>query len=131
MPRLIPRPSGYCRCPAKTGCSSHDDLEFRSSAEAALLARGYAVRSFSTALAAMLGLDEPQLVDLLITRVRFPPGASNGMALARSARLKHKDVKILFVAAPEFQVEAEEIGTYLAAPATIPDLLEAVQKVLA
>jgi hypothetical protein len=22
MPRLIPRPSGYCRCPVETGCSS-------------------------------------------------------------------------------------------------------------
>src|SRR5262245_34585465 len=22
MPRLIPRPSGYCRCPVKTGCTS-------------------------------------------------------------------------------------------------------------
>jgi hypothetical protein len=22
IPRLIPRPSGYCRCPVKTGCSS-------------------------------------------------------------------------------------------------------------
>jgi CheY-like chemotaxis protein len=108
----------------------HDNLDFRSGAEAGLLAHGYAVRSFSTALAALLGLDEPHQVDLLITRVRFPPGASNGVALAQSVSLKHRDVKILFVTAPEFRAEAEEIGTYLAAPVTIPDLLEAVQKVL-
>jgi DNA-binding NtrC family response regulator len=77
----------------------HDNLEFRSGAEAGLLAHGYAIRSFKTALAALLGLDEPQVVNLLITRVRFPPGESNGMALARSARLKHPEIKILFVAA--------------------------------
>jgi CheY-like chemotaxis protein len=109
----------------------HNDAEFRSSAEAGLLARGYALRSFSTALEALLGLDEPQQVDLLITRIRFPPGESNGVALARSARLKHRDIKILFVAAPEFREEAEEMGAFLAAPASIPDLLEAVQKLLA
>src|SRR4029077_16510468 len=74
----------------------HDNLEFRSSAEASFLAHGYPVRSFSTALEALLSLDEPQLVDLLIPRVRFPPGESNGMALALSARLKHRNIKILF-----------------------------------
>jgi DNA-binding NtrC family response regulator len=109
----------------------HDDLEFRSGAEAALLAHGYAVRSFSTALEALLGLKEPQRVDLLITRVRFPPGKSNGMALARSAGLMHRDIKMLFVAAPEFREEVEAVGTFLAAPASIPDLVEVVGKLLA
>jgi len=35
----------------------HDNLEFRSSAEAGLLTLGYAVRSFSTALEALRGLN--------------------------------------------------------------------------
>jgi DNA-binding NtrC family response regulator len=109
----------------------HDDLDYLYGAAAALLARGYAVRSYNTALAALIGLDEPQQVDLLITRVRFQPGASNGIALALSAGRHHRGVKILFVTAPKFQLEAEELGTFLAAPATIPDLLAAVDRLLA
>jgi CheY-like chemotaxis protein len=109
----------------------HDNPDFRDSAEAVLLAAGHEVWSYSTALAALVAINGLPPINLLITCVRFPPGESNGVALARSARLKHRDIKILFVTAPEFQMEAEELGTFLAAPASISDLLQAVQKVLA
>ena len=53
-------------------------------------------------MAALDALENAQRVEVLITRVRFPPGKPNGIALALMARHKRPGIKVLFTARPEF-----------------------------
>ena len=64
----------------------HDDPDFLDRIEVALSGAGDDIRTYSTALAALIALDEPHPIDVLITRMRFSPGESNGLSLALSAR---------------------------------------------
>ena len=63
----------------------HDDPVFLDSITTALSAADHHVRTYSTALAAINALGEYS-IDVLITRMRFPPGESNGLSLALIAR---------------------------------------------
>ena len=79
----------------------HDDPGFAEPAVAALRAAGYDVVAFHDSMAAIYALEHPQRVKLLITRVRFPSGMPNGVALACMARLKQPGIKVLFTSFPE------------------------------
>ena len=108
----------------------HDDPEFLDRMEAALSGAGDDVRTYGTALAAINALDERHPIDVLITRIRFPPGESNGLSLALIARRHDPNVKILFIAAPEFEQDVADLGTFLQTPVDIPDILDAVDRLL-
>jgi hypothetical protein len=60
----------------------------------ALRSGGHEVRAFTDPMSALGALDEAKRVEVLITR-GFPPGQPNGVAIARTARLKRPGVKIL------------------------------------
>jgi len=60
----------------------HDDAAFRTTAAQALGAEGYSVTSFADALAATAALAMANRIELLITRLQFAEGRSNGVALA-------------------------------------------------
>jgi CheY-like chemotaxis protein len=108
----------------------HDDPEFLDRIAAALSGAGDDIRTYSTALAALIALDQPRPIDVLITRMRFPPGESNGLSLALIARRQNPNIKILFIAAPEFEEDAADLGTFLPTPVAIPDIINAVDGLL-
>jgi len=108
----------------------HDDDHFIARAVAALQSAGNTVTTSSAVLEAIDQLDATPPPDVLVTRIRFGPGRSNGLALARMARYKHPRIKIIFTALRDFEQEAAGLGTFLAAPVSIPDLVAAVNEAL-
>jgi CheY-like chemotaxis protein len=108
----------------------HDDTDFLDMIEVALGGAGDQVRAYCSVIDALVGLDEPPPVDLLITRIHFPDAGKNGIALALMARQQNPKIKILFVAAPEFKDETANLGKFLTAPVSIPDLLDAIDQLL-
>ena len=70
-------------------------------------------------------------VEVLVTRIRFPPGQPHGVALARHARAHRPAVRVLFAALPEFQVHTEGLGAFLAVPVSPADIAMAVARLLA
>jgi DNA-binding response OmpR family regulator len=107
----------------------HDDAEFREPALAALRAAGYDVTAYAASLPAFDALEAP--VELLITRVSFPPGSPPGVSLASVGRRKIPSLKVLFVARPENREHTVEIGEFMAAPVSIPELVDRVSGMLA
>jgi hypothetical protein len=66
---------------------------------------------------------------VLITRVRFPLGKPNGIALALMARHK-PGIKVLFTARPEFARHAEGVGEFMPVPIDLTELVAAVGRLL-
>jgi DNA-binding response OmpR family regulator len=108
----------------------HNDADFLASIEAALSGAGDEIRAYTTVTSALIGIDEQPATDVLITSLQFPPGGSNGVALALMARRHNPNIKILFLTPPELQDETEGLGTVLVMPASIPEILDAVDELL-
>ncbi len=85
-----------------------------------------AASDYMQALAQIGG--EPK-IDLLVTDVVMPKGM-NGFALARMARLRQRDLKIIYVTAYDVPTD-EAIGTIIRKPVDTASLLEAVKSTLA
>jgi DNA-binding response OmpR family regulator len=94
----------------------HDDPKFRQCAVAALQAAGYDVEAFPGSMEAINALDAAEGIDLLITRVMFPPGTPNGVSLARMARMKKPGIRVLFAARDENREHTEGVGEFLTIP---------------
>ena len=108
----------------------HDEPRFAGPAADALTDAGYDVATFGGPMAALDVLQDARQIDLLITRVRFGPGKPDGISVALMARSYRPGLKVLFVARAEYRREAEGLGACLPAPASIPDLLDAVGRLL-
>jgi len=110
---------------------AHDDPEFRESVTAALQAARYETRAFAGSMEAIDALQAAEQIELLITRVAFPEGTPNGVALARMARHKKPGIRVLFAAREEFAEHTEGLGEFLSMPATGAEIVAAVERVLA
>jgi DNA-binding response OmpR family regulator len=108
----------------------HDDAVFAEQARRALTEEGYDVMVFPDPLAALDALETAEHLELLITRVGFPAGRSNGAALALMARQKRRRVKVLSVCRPEFRGDVEDLGEVLAAPASVAEVVAAARRLL-
>jgi DNA-binding NtrC family response regulator len=108
----------------------HDDLAVLEEIAAALRAAGHEVATFSGSMEALDALEDAETVQLLITRVGFPRGTPNGLALARMARFKRPAIKVLFAARPEMEEHTAGLGEFLAAPINIPQLVECATRLL-
>ena len=112
----------------------HDEPEFLGPAVVALKAAGHDVAMFEDPMAALTVLEGRHNVELLITRIAFSPGKPNGVALALMAKhmrpSKRPEMKILFVARPEYREHAAGVGEFLDAPVSIPDLVAAVDALM-
>ena len=106
----------------------NDDPAFLGELEAALRATGDEVRSYPSVVSALVGLEEQPAPDLLITPMRFAPGGSNGVALGLMARRRSPKIEVLFIGPPEFEDDAADLGTFLATPVGIPEILDAVAR---
>jgi DNA-binding response OmpR family regulator len=109
----------------------HDDADFREPTVAALRAAGYDVAAYNNSLAALDAFEAAASVQLLITRMSFPPGSPHGASLASMARRKIPGLKVLFVAQPERREHTEGLGEFMAAPVSIPELVKRVSAMLA
>jgi hypothetical protein len=72
-----------------------------------------------------------QDIDMLITRIGFPPGQPHGVALGKMARVKRRGIKVLFVGAAERLEHTQGVGEFLAAPVTARDVAAMVGEMLA
>jgi DNA-binding NtrC family response regulator len=109
----------------------HNDAAFSGPVSRALREDDHDVMVFPDPLVALNALEAAEQVKLLITRVEFPAGRSNGMALALMARRKRPGVKVLFVCRPPFRKHVEDLGEVLTTPVSIAEVVEAAARLLA
>lgn len=107
-----------------------DEPEFVDELVAALNLAGHEVARFTDPLAAWDALADARRTEVLITDVSFPPGKSNGVALAHMARMKRRGIQVIFVALPEFARECEDTGMFLAQPISVPNVMKNVELLL-
>jgi len=108
----------------------HDDAIFSDKLVTALISAGHQVAAFRDPLEAWGALEAARLTEVLITRIQFPPGRSNGLALAYMVRSKRPNIQIIFIALPEFAEECKEIGVFLPRAVAVPDVVETVELLL-
>jgi DNA-binding response OmpR family regulator len=108
----------------------HDNAAFCAQVCRALTDAGHEVAAFPDPLVALDALESASRVELLITRVQFPAGRSNGASLALVARHKRPNVRVLFVCRPEFVKDVADLGEVLADQVSIPKLVEAATRLL-
>jgi DNA-binding NtrC family response regulator len=109
----------------------HDHPSSVEGIESALRTAGYDVATFADTMTAIDALDRAQDIDMLITRTGFPPGQPHGVALGKMARVKRRDIKVLFVGAAERLEHTQGVGEFLAAPVTARDVVAMVGEMLA
>ncbi len=108
----------------------HDDVNVLDALAAALTRDGRAVARSTEPMAA-LNILETTPFELLITRVEFERHTIHGVALANMAKHKHPDLRVLFVGRPETRAFTEGVGRLLGIPATVHDVLENAEQLLA
>lgn len=105
-----------------------DDDAFRYAAARALRAAGYGVSVASDYRLALGILESPRSLDLMITDIVMPKGV-NGFALARMARMRRLDLKILYMTA--FEVPCDEaVGKILRKPFPLEKLVSETRRAL-
>jgi CheY-like chemotaxis protein len=105
-----------------------DDEAFSYAAFKALRAAGYGVLLAPDHLYALEILDGPRSLDLLITNIVMSNGI-NGFALARMARLRRLDLKILYMTAVEVPT-GEAVGKILRKPLPLAVLASEARQAL-
>ena len=76
----------------------HDEPDFADPLTAALRLAGHDVATFMDSQVGWDALDAAERIELLITRVDFPPGKPHGVSLARMARYKRLGIRVMFTA---------------------------------
>ena len=108
----------------------HDEPDFADSLTTALRSAGHDVATFTDPTAGLDALDEAHRVEVLITRVAFPPGKPNGVSLARMARYKRPGIRVVFAALPELEKHTDGLGEFMPMPVGVPDAMQAVIRLL-
>lgn len=87
-----------------------DDEVFREATAAVLRAAGYEVRPAPDFRLALEILESDEAIDLFLADIVMPDRV-NGLALARMARLRRPDIKIMYVSGYDLPgIEAEALG---------------------
>jgi hypothetical protein len=79
---------------------------------------------------ALDALDVAETAELLITRVNYPSGKPNGVALALMARNRWPGIRVVFTARADMQPYTVGIGDILAVPVAMADLIALVSRLL-
>jgi DNA-binding NtrC family response regulator len=93
----------------------HINPDFLESVTAALNTASLDVAAFSDSMRALDALDEPRLIEVLVTSVECGPGKPSGVALARMSLVKRPRIKIIFLGDAEVQAYTAGLGELLAA----------------
>lgn len=110
---------------------AHNDIIFLHACEFSLGQAGYAVEAFDDAMLALNRLEQPDHVDVLVTRTQFPVGQPNGVSLANMAKSHKPDIKIVITSVPELAKYGEGLGAVLQTPVSPADVVRAVRDALA
>ena len=110
-----------------------DDADFAAAAAAAMLTAGLRVLLALDAWEALRHLDSGERIDLLLADIRMPPGMPHGFAMARMAKFRRPELKLLFVTGYRDLAEAESdyLPSVLYKPIGLDQLTEAVHRTLA
>jgi len=97
-----------------------------------MLQRGGYAATFATGFNPALEILEAERpIDLMLVDIVMPDGV-NGLALARMARLRRRELKIIYITGYSIPgIEREALGTILCKPIDDQVLLEEVQRALA
>jgi CheY-like chemotaxis protein len=108
-----------------------DDLLYREAMGKVLQREGYAVSLTADFRGALEILETDQPVDLMLVDIVMPDRV-NGVALSRMARLRRKDLKIVYVTGYNIPgIDREALGPVLRKPVDEAVLVEEIAKVLA
>ncbi len=108
-----------------------DDEAFREALGAQLRAIGYAVRLAPDFRLALEILESEETVDLLILDIVMPDRV-NGLALGRMARLRRREIKIIYISGFDVTgLDREALGPILHKPVNNDDLIAEVRRALA
>jgi hypothetical protein len=81
-------------------------------------------------MSALSRLEQPDHVEVLVTRTQFPPGQPNGVALANMARRHKPSIKIVIMSVPELAEQGEGLGVVLQPPVSPADVAKAVRNAM-
>ena len=109
---------------------AHNEVVFLRACEFSLGHAGYIVEAFDNSMSALSRLEQPDHVEVLVTRTQFPLGQLNGVALANMARMKQLGIKIVITSVPELADLSEGLGVVLQAPVSPADVVDAVRNAL-
>jgi DNA-binding response OmpR family regulator len=107
-----------------------DDLDFANQAVDGLTVQNYEAIALPSPMAALDALEGAVRVEVLITCTIHAEGQPNGVSLALMARSKRRDVKIIFVGAPDQAHHMEGLGTFLTSPVTVEVVVETAVSLL-
>jgi CheY-like chemotaxis protein len=125
------RGAGSGEAPAKKRILLVDDDEvFREATGAVLQAAGYEVRMAPDFRLALEILESDVTVDLFLVDIVMPDRV-NGLALARMARLRRPEIKVLYLSGYDIPgVKTEALGPIIAKPVSDELLVERVSSAL-
>jgi DNA-binding NtrC family response regulator len=108
----------------------HDEHSFLLESAVALGDAGHSLATFTDPMAALKAVEEIKPPDILITRVTFPEGSPNGIALARMLRLKCPNLKVIFAARAQWEEYTQAVGELLPHPVDLRQLVETVTRLV-
>ena len=106
-----------------------DDESFCYSAERSLEQAGFSVLPAHDYQDALVALESDRRIDLLLTDIMMPKGI-HGFALARMARMRRLDLKVLYMTAYDVPT-VEAVGKVLRKPIDDSELVNEVRNALA
>ncbi len=106
-----------------------DDPTWRYAAAKALIGAGYEVVSASDYMAALDLVGATPPIDILVTDIVMPKGM-NGFALARMARLRQRDLKVIYMTGYDVPTH-EAVGKVIRKPIDPTHLIDEVRAALA
>jgi CheY-like chemotaxis protein len=108
-----------------------DDVTFGETIVRLLEGAGYHVSLASDFRRALELLESKESIDLLISDIVMPASV-NGIALSRMARMRRRDLKIIYVTGYDLPgITREALGPILRKPVDSSDLLREIAAVLA
>ncbi|HEX3885481.1 MAG TPA: response regulator [Stellaceae bacterium] len=108
-----------------------DDEGFREALGAQLRLVGYGVRLAPDYRLALEILESDETVDLLLLDIVMPDRV-NGLALGRMARLRRREIKIIYISGYDVTgLDREALGPIIRKPVNNDELLEEIRRLLA
>lgn len=108
-----------------------DDDVFAQTLGMVLRADGFRATTATHFDAALEALEDTDEVDLLLTDIVMP-GSVNGLALSRMARMRHKDLPVIYLTGFDLPgVDREALGPILRKPVKNEALITAIRDALA
>jgi CheY-like chemotaxis protein len=105
-----------------------DEESFRYAASKALADAGYTVAAAEDYREALALLDGGTPIDLLVSDIVMPDRV-HGFALARMARMRRRDLKVIYVTGHDIPT-SEALGKVLRKPVTDAELVDEVRRAL-